>query len=106
MLHNLHVRYCVLIVAFISLLFGCNKDIKTGPESKIVTKPLGLVLEGMIEGEVLGQRLSRPSGIAADISGNLFVVDAGNNRLLKFDSEFKALREAGGFGSFEGLLNS
>jgi DNA-binding beta-propeller fold protein YncE len=106
MLHKMNARHLVLIAVLFSLLFGCKKDIKTGPESRNLPRPLGLVLEGMIQGEVLRQRLSGPIGVAADNSGNLYVVDAGNNRLLKFDSDSKALRGAGGFGSFEGLLNS
>jgi DNA-binding beta-propeller fold protein YncE len=45
-------------------------------------------------------------GIASDNAGHLFLVDAGNSRLLKFDPGFEATRETGGFGSYEGLLNS
>jgi len=45
-------------------------------------------------------------GVEADDFGSLYLVDAGNNRLIKFNSEFKVVRDAGGFGRSEGLLNN
>ena len=63
MLHKMNARHLVLIVVLFSLPVGCKKDVKTEPESKNLPKPLGLVLEGMIQGEVLRQKLSRPIGV-------------------------------------------
>jgi sugar lactone lactonase YvrE len=67
--------------------------------------PTGLILEMEINHEIFGERLSQPFGIESDDLGNLFVVDAGNNRLIKFDSDLKPIREVGGFGQTEGLLS-
>lgn len=64
-----------------------------------------LIIEQIIEGEVLGQKLLRPIGVAIDKLGRIYVVDAGNNRLLQFSSERKAVREVGGFGTGSNLLN-
>jgi DNA-binding beta-propeller fold protein YncE len=32
--------------------------------------------------------LNKPTGIAADGSGNVYVVDSGNNRVVKLDKAF------------------
>jgi len=91
---------------FLSLIFiaGCppKQDIRQAPNEI----PQGLLPIATIEGEVLGQKLSGPIGIEADDFGDLYLVDAGNSRLVKFDREFKAVRDVGGFGRSDGLLNS
>lgn len=96
----------VLAFLVLALLAGCGQNGRSGPESKVAHRPTALVLENTIEGTILAQKLSDPFGIASDNAGNIFLVDAGNNRLLRFDSDFQPIREAGGFGSSEGLLNS
>ncbi len=60
---------------------------------------------GVISGTILGRQLAHPVGITSDDRGNLYLVDAGNNRLIKFDSDLRPVRDAGGFGYAEGLLN-
>ena len=42
--------------------------------------------EHVLSGTVLGSTLSNPSGLAADASGNVYVSDRGNNRILKVTS--------------------
>jgi sugar lactone lactonase YvrE len=39
--------------------------------------------------------LCSPSGIAVDSIGNLYVADAGNNRVLEYDDPFAAFEESG-----------
>jgi DNA-binding beta-propeller fold protein YncE len=78
----------------------------SGREAVNVQKPEGLVPEAILEGEIFGKRISQPWGIVSDEFANLYLVDGGNNRLLKFDNALQPVRETGGFGSAEGLLNS
>ena len=73
---------------------------------RATAKPIGLLFKQTIEGIVLGQRLSEPYGITSDMLGNIYLVDAGNDRLLKFDREYQPMKETGGYGSDAGLLNS
>jgi tripartite motif-containing protein 71 len=49
--------------------------------------------------------LSNPTGIATDPEGNLFIVDTGNDRVVKCDGEGKFIKETGGFGWEEGQFN-
>ena len=51
--------------------------------------PVRLEFEQEISGRLLAYTLKRPSGLAFDISGNLFISDAGNHRLIKLDRELK-----------------
>jgi sugar lactone lactonase YvrE len=67
--------------------------------------PAAIVVDTEIKGTILGKALKRPSGIAADERGNLYLVDAGNNRVIKFDPSFKPLVDRGGYGNQEGQFN-
>jgi len=100
------LRLLILPLITISLLIGCGLLKKSQPTSETKPGPIALVPERNIEGVVLGKELSRPFGIVSDNIGHLYVVDAGNSRLLEFDTDLKPIREAGGFGRVEGLLNS
>ena len=46
-----------------------------------------------------------PTGLAADSSGNVYVFDSGNHRVLKFDPAGALLQQWGGEGSAEGQFN-
>jgi len=50
------------------------------------------------EGAVKGTKLSAPQALAANNEGHLFVVDTGNNRIVKFDQTGKVVLTVGGFG--------
>jgi tripartite motif-containing protein 71 len=66
----------------------------------------GLKPAGIIGETKLGfSFLSHPTGIAIDPEGNLFMVDTGNDRVVKCDREGRFLKETGGFGSEEGQFN-
>ena len=47
-----------------------------------------------------------PRGVAVDDIGNVFVVDSGNNRVQKFDSNGVFLDIWGGFGTAPGQFNA
>jgi len=93
----------ILILSLI-LVAGCppKQDIKDVPS----VVPQGLLLTHTIEDFIQGQKLSQPMGVGADEFGDLYLVDGGNNRLIKFDREFKAVRDVGGFGRSDGLMNN
>jgi len=50
-------------------------------------------------------RLNRPQGIAIDQGGNLYIVDQGNNRIVKCSQRGEFLKETGGFGWDNGEFN-
>lgn len=50
-------------------------------------------------------QLSSPTGIAVDKQGNLYVLDAGNSRVVKFDSAGKQLTAWGTRGEDDGQFN-
>lgn len=104
---RLHLSIIALLIfGSIVFYFGCKPKNNAGIETNKIIKPEALLLRQKIEGEILGQRISEPYGVTSDISGNVYLVDAGNDRLLKFDRDFQPIKEAGGYGSTDGLLSS
>ncbi|MBN2226911.1 MAG: NHL repeat-containing protein [candidate division Zixibacteria bacterium] len=91
-----------MIPALVLLLLSCGP--RPGQETRPVATPLGLILETVIEGTVLSRSLSQPKGVTVDNTGAVYVVDAGNNRIIRFSRDMQALRDVGGFGTAEGLL--
>jgi len=97
-------RYCRVFPALFILFLSCGPKPGPGGESRPVATPLGLVLETIIEGPILSRSLSQPKGVWCDNTGAVYVVDAGNNRIIRFSRDLQALRDVGGFGVAEGLL--
>ena len=101
------IHFCfILPILSVVLLTGCRPGSGAGEETLPAQKPVALIYEGRIADDVFGQRLTRPMGMVTDDAGNLYLVDAGNNRLIKFDRELQPLRETGGYGTVETLFNS
>jgi len=50
------------------------------------------------EGNLGSTELNQPQGIVIDAAENLYIVDSGNNRIVKCNPEGNFLKEAGGFG--------
>jgi len=68
--------------------------------------PKGALLIKIIGEDNLGSTgLNYPQGIVTDPSGNLYIVDSGNNRIVKCNPEGEFLKEAGGFGWDNGEFN-
>lgn len=64
-----------------------------------------LIFEKEIRGDVLGISLNNPFGLAVDFQGNIYLSDAGNDRIIKFNDSLKPLSQFGGYGAYEGGLN-
>ncbi|MCP4566038.1 MAG: hypothetical protein GY841_00500 [FCB group bacterium] len=96
-----------VIGVFLTLL-SCTGSAPPRPsQTAIPVKiPIRLELEKVIEGRLLAYDLKTPSGLALDALDNLFIADAGNHRLLKLNTEFKPIREYGGYGGGIGRFNS
>jgi hypothetical protein len=85
---------------------ACQRPPHTAADAPQPTaRPLALIVEKVIEGEVYGKRLSRPFGIAVSAAGPTFVADQGNNRLLLCSADLTPVADAGGLGSDVGLFN-
>jgi DNA-binding beta-propeller fold protein YncE len=93
------------VLAGVFLVVSCVPSKKLGSNTGNSPEPLGLLLEKEIKGTILGQDLSRPYGVVSDGPGNLYFIDAGNNRVIWFNSDLEPVRDAGGFGSSDGLFN-
>jgi len=87
------------------LMIGCSKPPRETGESAVMRAPVALLVEQVVDRSVLGLPLREPFGLAADHRGMVYVVDAGNNRLVRFASDMKADRETSGFGASGGLLD-
>jgi len=67
--------------------------------------PLAVLVETTISGRILGEILRSPRGLAVDRLGAMYLVDAGNNRLIRFDRDLNPLHDFGGYGGDAGLFN-
>ena len=94
-----------IIAAGMLLISACSKPPSDFQENVPAAVPLAVLVEREISGPVLGQPLQAPVGLAVDTRGEVYVCDAGNNRLLRFDENLEPRREYGGYGSLEGLFN-
>lgn len=97
----------ILILGFaFSLSCGPRSD-HTASEAWIPVKvPVRLYFEREVSGRILGSDLKRPDGLALDLQGNLFITDAGNNRIIKFDKTGEPVKDYGGYGSGVGRFSN
>ncbi|HUV31225.1 MAG TPA: NHL repeat-containing protein [Acidobacteriota bacterium] len=96
----------LVLSALCLFLAGCGGARRAVPESRpVVKRPLALLVSQEISGRILQQRLSEPFGLAVDNSGTLYVADAGNNRIVHFNSDLDPDRDFGGYGSRPGLFD-
>lgn len=89
----------------LSIFSSCARSYKPIQESSNIKKPLMLIVEHEISGVLFGQKINRPHSLTIDNYGYLYIVDAGNNRILKLDSLYKPVAEIGGQGHQAGLLD-
>jgi len=96
----------LLVPVLLWLLSGCGgpPTIKQSPDTRSL-RPLMLLSERELSGQILGQRLRQPLGLAVDRRGALYLSDAGNNRIIRFEADFASHKEIGGYGSQPGLFD-
>lgn len=95
-------RRIALILAVLLLpLVSCKKKATIHEEysQSIKADEYFLIVEKVISGNILEIALSEPYGMAISRDGSIYVVDRGSNRLIRFNSELKAEKQIGGFGS-------
>ncbi|WP_164472857.1 S-layer homology domain-containing protein [Cohnella candidum] len=51
-------------------------------------------------------KFNRPNSVTADVYGNVYVADSGNNRIQKFDSSGNYVTQWGSYGSANGQFNN
>lgn len=98
----------LLLIGFLFFLACSSYGVKKADyQASASSRPVkGLRLISIIAAGRLGSSpLYRPTGIAIDFQGNIFIADTGNDRVVKCDSEGRFLTEAGGFGSGAGEFN-
>jgi len=81
----------VMIQIFSGALVGAQTPIDRTP---VVIKYLAMI-PGSVDSTFV---LSNPQAISADIDGNIYLADTGQNRLLKLNAKGKLLDSVGGFG--------
>jgi hypothetical protein len=104
----MYSRAVILLVVFCCGTLSCAKPKRPagderGPDTGPV--PAMIVVENVISGPVLNNRLQNPHGLAVDFQGRIYAVDAGNSRLVRFTPDLKPDREIGGYGGQAGLLD-
>ncbi|MFH1699930.1 MAG: NHL repeat-containing protein [Candidatus Zixiibacteriota bacterium] len=67
---------------------------------------VSLVFENKISGRILTHELSRPSGLAIDSRGDIYISDHGNHRIIKLNRDLLPLRDYGGYGAGMGRLQN
>ncbi|KAA3636309.1 MAG: hypothetical protein DWP97_03030, partial [Calditrichaeota bacterium] len=99
------MRWIYLLVV-LALFTGCTKkkSDEIAEEVKSVSSVF-VVFESEIQGQVLSRSIHFPFGLSGDIFGNIYLTDAGNDRIVKFSKELKPLKEIGGYGTTEGSMN-
>lgn len=100
------LRYVTLfaVLALFAQVLSCGTP-GAGEEIAPAEAPIGLLIEQEISGEILNQPLRSPYGLSVGEENEVYCVDRGNNRLIKFNRDLTPIRDAGGAGSAAGLLN-
>lgn len=93
-----------LLIVFFLLSCGHppRPSLKATDSSKT---PVALLIEKEISGVILGKPLRRPFGLAVDARGVVYVSDAGNSRVIRFNADLTPDRDIGGYGAQEGLFD-
>ncbi len=83
------------------VLLSCHSSSPPIPaETETPVKvPRQLVFEREVSGRVMAYDLKRPSGLALSVTGDLYISDTGNHRLIKLDRRLNPVRDYGGYGS-------
>lgn len=97
------IKRVTATAVFVTL--GCLPAANLPEESRAAGSPAAVIVLKTISGEILGNDLNQPAGLTVDFRGNIFLSDAGNDRVVKFDNNLVPIGEIGGQGIQEGLLD-
>ncbi len=89
------------------IIAGCSggQVVPLKKEKSIVGIPSAIIVDTIIEGKILGRNLSSPAAVAVDKYGMIYLVDAGNNRIISFNQRLIPIADRGGFGGGYGSFN-
>jgi tripartite motif-containing protein 71 len=102
------MRPLLFLITGLCLFISCKpqSNVNASESRAPVKVPVRLSFEREISGKLLGFDLKRPSGLAVDPQQDLFIVDAGNHRLIKLDKSLEPVKDYGGFGAGIGRFNN
>lgn len=93
---NNRVRLLHAAAVLVTILVGC------APPPRVVIAPITSVSQIRYFGEIKGvfgnRPLSSPVALTFDPSNNMYVVDQGNNRVVKLSANFVFVQDNGGYG--------
>ena len=93
------------IFIILSLLLILNCSAPQTKRSVTTTSIINLQVIATIGPDITGSRpLNSPRSIAVNHSGEIYIADFGNDRVVKLDSSYNLIKEVGGFGSGEYAL--
>ncbi len=96
---------CAVLVLLLAATAGAaspNPSFTYDLEDKSIAAPEAAQWVSDITGEGMGTaRLAEPTDVCTDRDGNLYIVDKGNNRILKTDRNGRLLRVVDSFGNGE-----
>jgi len=99
------IQLLFFVVCFLWLSCRGSSSVKTNSEVP-QARPTYLLVENVISGELIGERINRPVGLAINSNRDIVVCDQGNHRLIKLDAELNPVNEFGGHGTQAGLLDN
>lgn len=98
-----------LLIVMLAWVVSCIKEpiqTRVSPETRISLSAPELLVEREISGQFGTKPLTKPSGLAVDRRGFLFVSDQLSHRIIQLDTQYVFKREIGGYGSDDGHLSS
>lgn len=98
-------RHTLTGIVLMLVLTSCGGGRQRVMTDTLAPRPTAVLVEHEVSGVVLKQSLLAPIGLDVNRRGDVYVVDAGNNRLVEFDSSLTPIRETGGYGRSEGQLD-
>jgi sugar lactone lactonase YvrE len=88
------------------MVVGCGRHPKVAGEAvPPSTPPAALLVEQQISGTILGKTLKSPSALAVNDRGVVYLIDAGNKRVIWFDAHLTPVRDFAGEGRPLGRLS-
>ncbi|MGH8016550.1 MAG: NHL repeat-containing protein, partial [Candidatus Zixiibacteriota bacterium] len=90
----------VALVLLCCPILSCKKynKIEEIPSNQAINEQVFLIVERVVSGQTLNTSLTEPFGLAESRDGYIFVVDRGNNKVIRLSPELVSEKQIGGFG--------